>query len=174
MASVTPNRHGPDGRFIKQPTPADAYAERFWARVDKSAGADGCWPWTGRLDNGYGWFWMDGRDHRTHRVSYALSHGLAVADVPGHVRHLVCDNPPCVNPAHLAIGTHAENMGDMAAHRRAASGERVTGARLTAEDVAAIRRRYVPRHTTMQMLADEYGVRRSTVWAVIHDETWRP
>jgi hypothetical protein len=150
------------------------YVDRFWSRVDRSGGPDGCWPWTGRRENGYGWIWFEGRDRRTHRVSWAIAHGIPVAQIPGHVRHFVCDNPPCCNPRHLAIGTRAENMRDMATHRRSARGERVHGARLTADAAADIRRRYVPQRVTMRMLAAEHGVAITTVWAVLHGQTWAP
>lgn len=80
--------------------------ERFWSRVEK--GPD-CWVWTGpRGQRGYGQINVGGRTLRVHRVSWAMHHGD-----PGElfVCHK-CDNPPCVRPDHLFIGTHTDNMRD--------------------------------------------------------------
>lgn len=87
---------------------------RFWAKVDRR-GSDECWPWTAALDDkGYGRIRWQGRMHIAPRVAYRLSCG----DPGGlHVLH-ACDNPICVNPAHLSAGTQSQNMRDCAARRR--------------------------------------------------------
>lgn len=84
---------------------------RFWARVDQSGD---CWVWTGEKNRfGYGRFdfWHDGGRSRllAHRLVLLLT-GRALAD--GDVVMHACDNPPCVNPAHLSIGTQADNLHD--------------------------------------------------------------
>jgi hypothetical protein len=94
-------------------------AERFWERVKKGAG---CWLWTGyRMPNGYGRMgaggWSkNGGSLLAHRVSYELHKGSIPDGIC--VMHS-CDNPRCVNPAHLSLGSQADNMADKARKGRA-------------------------------------------------------
>ncbi len=82
--------------------------------------SDECWPWTGQSIRGYGYFEVGGRDNRrvlkATRVVVELRDGieLAVDEVVMHT----CDNPPCCNPAHLVVGTQADNIADMMAKGR--------------------------------------------------------
>lgn len=104
-----------DGDMPKHnPTPL---ALRFWPKVDRSAGLDGCWPWTGAAnDLGYGMIQKGRRSEgkiRAHRWVFLQAHGY----LPLVVMH-ECDNPPCCNPLHLAGGDHLENAQEKVARRR--------------------------------------------------------
>lgn len=89
--------------------------ERFWAKVAK-LGVCSCWEWTGwRKETGYGRVRIDGRILYAHRVSWILANG----PIPDDLRVLHrCDNPPCVNPDHLFLGTQGDNNADRDAKGR--------------------------------------------------------
>ena len=81
--------------------------QRFWEKVRKT---ENCWLWQGSVtSDGYGRFHMSGKTHSAHRIAYMLRNGMIEDDL--HVLHK-CDNPPCVNPAHLYLGDHYQNMQD--------------------------------------------------------------
>lgn len=104
--------------------------ERFWARVQKG---DGCWIWTGRRSTRREYGQFEYRDTTrkvsipAHRYSWELHNGPIVGHVPGDESQEVCvchhcDNPPCVNPEHLFLGTDADNTRDKVAKGRQAKG----------------------------------------------------
>lgn len=83
--------------------------ERFWSRVDMSAGPDACWPWRrGRMGDGYGFFKIGRRNYGAHRIAYMLAYGAPQPHLD--VDHERCNNPPCCNPLHLKAVTHQQNV----------------------------------------------------------------
>ncbi len=160
---------------------------RFWSKVDTSAGPDACWPWLAARFAGkeYGVFRHEGKNLRSHRVAYELSHGPVLL---GFMVLHSCDNPACCNPAHLKVGTHSDNMADRrrkgrdatCGHHqpeRRARGERINTSKLTPEDVRDIRLRYVPGHRSrpgnMIELSAEYGVSPSTIQRIATGQYWK-
>lgn len=154
---------------------------RFWAKVDKSAGHGpngDCWQWTAAFTtDGYGQFSMRHMLYLAHRVAYTLDNGPLP---PGMcVCHFVCDNPRCVNAAHLGLGSRAVNNADMTAKGRSVHetraglrGESSTSHKLTEELVREIRRAYRNGGTTLGALADQHGVSKGCIYKVIHRRTW--
>lgn len=144
-------------------------ADRFWNLVDKR-GADECWPWKGhRRPAGYGWFNFYGRaPMNASRAAYILARGE-----PGDrfVCH-TCDNPPCCNPAHLWLGSSAENTADMDRKGRRinapARGEQSGRAKLTAQKVRDIMASTAPDSA----LALLYGVSAAAIYNVRHGKAW--
>lgn len=127
----------------------------------------GCWLWLGS-DNGvgYGMLSIAGRDRYAHRASYEVFKGAIPAGMV--VRHK-CDVPSCVNPDHLCVGTHADNVADRDQRGRTARGVKLGRAiKLTEGDVRAIRvdgrRQYD--------IADAYGINQSTISRIKNGHKW--
>lgn len=139
----------------------------FWSKVEKT---DGCWLWRGTLSTGgYGRTRVGGKKQLAHRVAYSL----AVGAIPeGAVVCHACDVPACVNPAHLWVGTHAENIADRDAKKRFAKGEGHGSHKLTDVEVLEIRARHTAGATFCGMARD-YGVSRVSIRAVVMGVYWR-
>ena len=134
----------------------------FWAKVDRR-GVDECWPYLGGRDqDGYGLHYVrsacgcttgrgrgkrecldkrrHGRSIRAHRLAWEIRNGEMPSRLVG--RHVVCDNPPCCNPSHIAPGTPKENSEDCIRHGRRPRGERHGRAKATADRIRLIRAEY--------------------------------
>ena len=151
---------------------------RFWDKVRKT---EGCWLWTGwRNQQGYGQIGSGGRDSLglgVHRVSWEIHYG-PIPDGLFVLHH--CDNPPCVRPDHLFLGTHSDNMQDMVkkGHHHSQRYPELQGrefhgrAKLTEAQVQAIRDRYAMSGIRQRDLAEEYGMSPSQMSRIITHTSW--
>jgi hypothetical protein len=159
-------------------SPVKSLADRFWSKVDKNGPVlrpelGRCWVWTAATnEHGYGVMRPSGKRSgptvKAHRVSAELA-GMGIDGVK--VLHS-CDNPPCVNPAHLRVGTMKENSRDSVTRDRHARGSRSGAAKLTESSVIEIRRR-ASEGELVRKLAVEYGVSPRTVYGVVARTGWR-
>lgn len=123
---------------------------------------------------GYGFLNLAGRQVKAHRLAYANANGLDVHSMGGVVLHL-CDTPSCVNPEHLRLGTHVDNMEDMKAKGRQPQGEAKKLSKLTLLQVINCRARYkkgCPVNGASAM-ARTLGVSISTLCKALRGDTWR-
>ena len=158
-------------RFTITPT----HEARFWSKVDKRSPSE-CWEWQGARQGNkwnYGRLTAGGRWFTAHRFSWEIANGPRPQGAV--IRH-TCDNPPCVNPAHLVIGTLADNTRDMHERGRAGDtalrGTRNHAAKLTPDDVRHLR---ADRDKGMSWtaLGAKYGVDRSTARSAALGHNWR-
>lgn len=159
---------------------------RFLKFVGRDRGSGTCLEWIGhRSADGYGRFWFNGKQRQAHRVIWELVNGpLSDGEV---LRHVICDNPPCVRLSHLAPGTSADNVADRVGKNRSAAGDR-NGARthperwrrgtenpaakLNPENVRTIRQQ----HALGQgygRLAKRFGVTKRAIYLIVLRRTWR-
>jgi hypothetical protein len=147
----------------------EAHVKRFESKLLKMS--DGCIEWTGQRDkNGYGVLNISQYPCRAHRLSLARSIGRDLRS--GEQSLHICDNPPCVNPRHLRVGTSKDNAEDRVARGQQARGERQGLAVLTEAKVLEIRALLRAGEMTMQSIADRYGISRPTVGQIKRRVTW--
>lgn len=136
----------------------------------------GCWLWLGceRGSNGYGSLKVNGKSVVAHRYSWEIHHGPIPSKI--FVCHK-CDNPACVNPKHLFLGSPSDNINDMVRKGRmnctgpknAKRGEQNWNHRLTSEQVIAIRNDLRPQ----RVIAQEYGVTQAMISSIVRRKSWR-
>ncbi len=154
----------------------------FWEKVRKE---DACWIWTGaRTSQGYGNLRRNGQSLGAHRLSWTLTVG-PIPDGMSVLHH--CDNPSCVNPNHLFIGTHLDNMRDAVSKGRfkpwnataseeelkklSQPRERNGRAKLTSDQINDIRRLYSAGETQVA-LAAHFGIARTQIGRIVRREQW--
>lgn len=148
------------------------YAAHFWGSVQKGPG---CWLWTAsKRWDGYGRYNVQPgkRQLTAHRYSWELANG-PIPEGMG-VLHK-CDTPACVNPDHLFLGSHKENMRDAYAKRRHAHGDRATRRKLSEADVADILRNppTTGKHGNVKEYAARYRVNPGAIHAILKRRYWK-
>jgi hypothetical protein len=142
-------------------------AERFWEKVEKT---ETCWLWTGGLlKTGYGSIRDNGKALRAHRVAYEL----LVGQIPdGMLLRHSCDNPKCVNPAHLIPGTAAQNSQDALDRGRAIVGEAHHNAKIPNHAIATIRAALAA-GVPGKYLAKQFGVDPTVISRIKLNKKWK-
>ena len=148
-------------------------ADRFWSKVDINA-PNGCWNWTGARNNANGYGVLGGGRRRAgivyaHRLSYELHFGIKPP--PGRkivVMH-TCDNPICVNPDHLRLGSARDNTTDSWLKGRLQNYPRI----IASPDMVKMIRRRLAEGMTIRGLARETGISRNVIGDIKRGWTWR-
>lgn len=157
------------GTTEKQNWTLKSLPQRFWSKVDKTTSKKGCWLWTGaKTFSGYGKISFQSESRTATHVVWFLTYGIfPTLDILHD-----CDNPPCVNPAHLHEGTHAQNMQEGFERNRFPQGENRNFAKLSNHQVLEIKKR-LDAGNSISALATDYHVSYSTIMRIRNGNTWK-
>lgn len=173
---------------MKTPLPLPELTEkeqaRFWRNVDKNGPAQAhrqelgrYWVWTGYLSQGgYGLFRFRRHPKRFSILAHRLAFYLTDSDPESSLVLHQCDNPLCCRPSHLSKGDQRANIQDMVQkgrdRHRPNRGTQSNFAKLTEQQVASIRQRYVDEKTSLLELAAEFNVHRQTIARIVWHDNW--
>jgi hypothetical protein len=139
---------------------------RFFKKIDSISNSNNCWEWTASLSGGYGQFKVDKKQFPAHRWSAQYLAGLSINNMV--VCHK-CDNPKCVNPEHLFVGNHQDNMTDMVNKKRHMHGVNHYKTKITENDV-----RYIRSSTKSgYQLAKDFNVTEQHIGHIKNYRTWK-
>ena len=143
-------------------------SERFLEKIDFSGK---CWCWTGATQRyGYGAITNGNKLQTATRYAYHL----LVGKIPKGLFVLHhCDNPPCVRPSHLFLGTQKDNIDDAKSKGRIPVGENRSSSKLTENEVREIRRRYAAGNVSIYLLGQRFGCTGKNIWLIVTRKTWK-
>ena len=143
--------------------------KRFLEKVEYDTNV-GCWWWSASLTkDGYGQFNYNNKVHRAHRISYELHKGI----IPNNllIRH-TCNNPSCVNPNHLVLGTNQDNKNDCVKANRQAKGSKIKISVLKEPDIPLIKE-MLKTGLSQRAIAKKFSVTKSTITAINLGKSWK-
>lgn len=143
--------------------------DRFWKKVKKG---DGCWIWrAAKFHFGHGAFWLNGGNKKASRVSWEINFGKIPENLC--VCHK-CDNPSCVNPEHLFLGTQLENVADRDSKNRQAKigGEDCPQSKLKSDDVDEIKRLLFC-GVSQSNISKIFGISQTAISKINTGKTWK-
>lgn len=145
---------------------------RFFSHIERIPFSE-CWIWTGATTKGYGQATYNKQHGYAHRISWEIHNNSKIQ--PGKVCCHKCDEPLCVNPNHLFIGDHKDNVNDKiqkGRHRHGTlSGEQNGFSKVTKEIVEEIKL-LKAKGLTVRQIAEKIGISKSNVWLVATNKTW--
>ena len=147
------------------------FIERFWSRINKT---ESCWLWTGYATHrGYGRVRANGKLTRCHRLAWILTNGPIPDGMEVMHNCPSGDNPLCCNPAHLLLGTHADNMADASRKKQIRYGEKHGRAILSEDDVRKIRALYAQGGYIQKTIGLRFGVATRTISSIVNRKIWK-
>jgi len=153
----------------------DSLEEAVLVRTDKKS-PDECWEWQGQrrkpkgnAKSGYGRLEFKGKQYTAHKLAWELHNKTTVPD--GYVVCHSCDNPCCVNPNHLFLGSNQDNMTDRNKKQRQAKGKDIHTNKLSQEDVKYIKS--LPKGFNQSEVARQFGVYSSCISAIVNGKNWK-
>jgi len=147
--------------------------DRFWSKISFPSDINSCWIWTASCDkDGYPFFHMNNKMIKGHRFSYLIHNQDTVTDFDSLYICHTCDNPPCVNPNHLYLGTHQINMNDRGLKNRTHHHIGSANGRSKLNDDIVRQIRLDLQTETVACVAKRYNVGATTIMNVKLGETW--
>jgi len=152
------------------------WKERFWKKVSIK-GNNECWEWTGgKQGDGYGIFGVIENGKWKMKLAHRISWTFHFGEIPKYMKIChKCDNPKCVNPNHLFIGTQLDNVKDMVKKGRINSREGIKNpkAKLTENEVLEIRRLYASTNITFADLGKMFGISDTHSGYIVKRRVWK-
>jgi hypothetical protein len=173
--------------IIEIPTLNSKDQIRFWSKANLTANPERCWEWNAaKSKEGYGRFSLNYKEkYMAHRLAFVLHHKKPINKLL--VCH-TCDNPSCINPSHLFLGTHLDNFKDMKEKGRSCKGNRSRNylypekrqkgesngsSKLKEHQIIEIRNKYDNENMSSKEIANQYGVHETTINNIVKRKKWK-